>query len=86
VVEGSGLAELVAAKDAELAARLGEEMDATVAAAEALPVPFDRAILGEDDSAGRVAVAALIDDLRTQGATIVEAAKEFGLTIQLDGD
>ncbi len=86
VVEGPGLDELVAAKDGELAARLGREVDATVAAAEALPVPFDQAILGEDDAAGRLAVATLIDDLRTQGATIVEAAKEFGLTIQLDGD
>ncbi len=86
VVEGPGLNELVAAKNEALADRLGEEIDATLAAAEALPVPFDQAIQGADDAAGRVAVATLIDDLRTQGATIVEAAKEFGLTIQLDGD
>ncbi len=86
VVEGTGLDELVAAKDAELAERLGSEMDATVAAAEALPVPFDRAIVGDDDSPGRVAVAELIDNLRTQGESIVEAANEFGLSIQLDGD
>ncbi len=86
VVEGPGVDELVAARDSALAARLGDEMDATVAAAEALPVPFDQAILGENGAPGRVAVATLIDDLRTQGATIVEAAKEFGLTIQLDGE
>ncbi len=66
--------------------KLGSEIDASLAAAEALPVPFDQAILGGDDAAGRVAVATLIDDLRTQGATIVDAAKEFGLTLQLDAE
>ncbi len=86
VVAGAGLSDLIAAKNAMLAARLDEEMNATLAAAEALPVPFDQAILGGEEAPGRVAVATLIDDLRTQGESVVEAGQEFGLTIQLDGD
>ncbi|MGC1481949.1 MAG: imelysin family protein [Chthoniobacterales bacterium] len=83
-VEGPGLSELVAEKNPELATKLGEQIAATLAAAEAIPTPFDQAILGDDEAPGRVAVAKLIDGLRDQGAMIVEAAKEFGLTIQLD--
>lgn len=85
-IVGPSLKDLVSVKNAELAEKLSAEIDATLAAAEALPVPFDQAVQGEDDAAGRVAVAMLIDDLRRQGATIVDAAKEFGLTIQLNGD
>jgi putative iron-regulated protein len=86
VVEGKGLKDLVAAKDEALAARLEAEIAASLAAAEALPVPFDRAIQGPDGSPERTAIKRLIDDLLAQAQTLVTAAKALGLTISIEGE
>lgn len=77
-----GLADLVAAVDPEMADALRAEVDASLEAAEGLPVPFDGALredLGDDDP-GRVAVLATIESLEGQTETLVRAADLLGLS------
>ena len=78
-VEGPGVYELVAARDPDLADRLRDELAASVAAAEAIPAPFDVAIVEHRD-----AVLATIDALRVQADSIVEAAALFDINLALE--
>jgi hypothetical protein len=50
----------------------------------AIPKPFEDAIAGDDDSAGRKAIQKALDALNTQGDTFGLAAKALGLTITVD--
>lgn len=83
-VDGPGLDDLVRARDAALAERITREVAEGVAAARAIPAPFDQAILGADSSPGRTAVKAAIDAQRRNGRSIVDAATKLGLSITLD--
>ncbi len=79
-LEGASLAALVAAKDAALAERTTQQIAASVAAAEAIPAPFDRAIVGANDAPGRQRVRATIASLVQQSKDLVEAAAAIGIT------
>lgn len=78
--DGQGIEDLVRAKDATLADRLKAEIAASVAAIEAIPSPFDQAIMSDP---GRAKVMAAIAALRTQTETTVEVAGALGITINL---
>jgi putative iron-regulated protein len=80
-MDGPGVDELVEAVDPALNARLKGELAASVAAARAIPAPFDQALVTE---AGRVKVQAAIDALRAQTKTIAEVAAALGVTINLE--
>ena len=80
-IEGHGLREVLARVNPALAAKLADQMEASVAAARALPPPFDRAIQGVDAAPGRVAVKKLINALRAQADTIAEAGVALGLKL-----
>jgi putative iron-regulated protein len=67
LLRGSGWAERVAAAEPELARRLLEASTAALAAARAIPAPFDQAIRGDDRAPGRRALA------RTIAAVLSEA-------------
>lgn len=84
VVSGASLSDLVRARDPDLDARMRAALDASVAAVEAIPAPFDQAILGSDDAPGRVALAAAIAALRAQTPIIVEIATLFDVTLNLE--
>ncbi|MEZ5323991.1 MAG: imelysin family protein [Verrucomicrobiales bacterium] len=71
-IEGTGLREVVRRIDRTAADRLDAGLEEALSLAKAIPPPFDRAIQGDDDSAGRKAVAALIDSLE-QSANVMEA-------------
>lgn len=79
-LEGASLAALVGAKDAALAERTTKQIAASVAAAEAIPAPFDRAIVGASDAPSRQRVRATIDSLVQQSKDLVEAAAAIGVT------
>lgn len=79
-LEGASLAALVGAKNTALAERTTKQIDASVAAAEAIPAPFDRAIVGAADAPGRQRVRATIDSLVQQSKDLVEAAAAIGIT------
>jgi putative iron-regulated protein len=81
-VDGPGLDELVRARDPELDAKMQEQLAASIAAIEAIPTPFDQALL--DDANGRVKARAAITALRTQTDTTVEFATLLGITINLE--
>ncbi|MFV8752476.1 imelysin family protein [Nannocystaceae bacterium ST9] len=78
-IEGPGIYDLVAARDTALADRLRAEIQASVDLAEAIPAPFDRAIVEH-----REAVEATVDALRTQADTIVEAAALLDIQLAIE--
>jgi putative iron-regulated protein len=80
VVQGPSLRDLVAVKDAALAERVGKQIAASVAAANAIQAPFDREIVGADDAPGRQRVRAVIDSLVKQSHELVAAANAVGIT------
>ena len=85
LVQGPGLADLVAAEDAELAELVTSQIARSVANANAIPAPFDAALLpGIADSAGnRRAVLATIESLSDQTDNIVAAAEALGVSISV---
>jgi len=70
----------VGARDAALDARLRQQLDTSVAAAEAITPPFDHAIRSTE---GRAQLGAVVAALRMQAATIVEVARLFGFQIEI---
>jgi putative iron-regulated protein len=47
----------------------------------AIPVPFDQAILGNDETPGRQAIAAAIEALNVQTDKIADCAEALGISI-----
>jgi putative iron-regulated protein len=76
-LQGPGLRDLVAAKNAALAEKTTKQIRTSVEAAEAIPAPFDRAIAV--GSAGRPKIEATIQSLTAQSNDIVAAAAAVGI-------
>ena len=83
-VDGIGLDELIAEKDAALADKLREQMQTAIDDIEAIPDTFDNAILGDDESEGRVAIAAAIDSLWDVRDSLEEAASVLDIPLELE--
>ena len=79
-LQGPGLRDLVAAKNAALADKTTQQISGSVKAAEAIPVPFDRAIAGAKDAPGRVSIEKTIASLTAQSNDIVAAANAVGIS------
>lgn len=79
LLQGPSLADLVAARQPELAQRLSAQIDASVAAAMRIQPPFDREIVGDRDAPGRHRVQQVIDSVVAQSAALLEAARVLGL-------
>lgn len=80
LLQGASLRDLVAAKDAALAARLTQQLAASVAAAEKIQAPFDQEILGGKEAPGRQRIQTTINSLTEQSKQLVEAATAIGIT------
>ena len=80
-VEGRSLRELLTLVDPTLSTTLDRQIEASVAAANAVPAPFDQTILGTDSAPGRVAVKKLITALRAQADSIARAGRVLGLKL-----
>jgi putative iron-regulated protein len=80
-VTGPGIYELVREVDAELADETRDAFAAARAAVFAMPTPFDQAILGEDSTPGRMAIAAAITALNAQTDKIADSADALGIPI-----
>ena len=80
-VDGPGLDVLVAARDAALDTKMKEQLEASLAAIAAIPIPFDQAIAGDT---GRAKVLAAVRALQAQTQTLVEIATLFGIKINLE--
>jgi putative iron-regulated protein len=81
-LRGPGLHDLVAAADPDLAERLRRQIETSLAAARALPQPFDRTIRGADHSAGRKAVRELIQSVQAQADLLAESAARLSIPVQ----
>lgn len=79
-VSGTSIKDVVAAFDADLAARLESEIQASLDAANALQIPFDNEIAAENAD-GNARVQALITALRTQEKTMEEVFRGFGFAV-----
>lgn len=79
-VQGPSLRDLVAAKDASLADKTTQQISGSVKAAEAIPAPFDRAIVGPKDAPGRVSIEKTIASLIAQSNDLVAAASAVGIS------
>jgi putative iron-regulated protein len=77
--DGPGFDALVKAINPELDARVKQETREALAALEAIPQPFDRAILGDDARPARAAVLSAIRKLQQLGETIIEGGDALGL-------
>ena len=77
LLQGPGVRDLVAAKKGDLAEKTTAQLASSVAAAEAIPAPFDRAI--GKGAAGRPAVEKTIASLVAQSKLLVESASAVGI-------
>jgi putative iron-regulated protein len=82
--DGAGIDELVEAKDPALARQLREQIQEAIDAIDAIPAPFDQAILGDDDSEGRVAVITAVRALQDFTETLEAAAKVLNVELALE--
>ncbi len=84
VVSGASISSLVAARDPALDTSVRARLDAGVAAIEAIPGPFDQAILGADSAAGRVAILAAINAMRDVADAIEEVAELLDVPLTIE--
>jgi len=82
-MQGASLSDLVAARDPALDARLRQELAGVRAALDAIPPPFDHAVLAAADSAEHRAVQAAIDAFAPVRGTLDDAAKALGIVNNL---
>jgi putative iron-regulated protein len=83
-LDGPGIDDLVEAKNPALANKLREQIQDAIDNIKAVPAPFDQAILGDDDSEGRVHVLAAIRSLQDFTETLVDAAHALDIDLKLD--
>lgn len=69
---------LVRSKDDAIADHLKQCLHTTMTSLRAIPKPFDQAILGEDESPGRIAILRAIEALEQQAEAIAIAGKLLG--------
>ena len=84
-VSGTGLIDVVAAADSELAGQLRAEVATSVMATRAIPAPFDQHLRDgvSDNDPGRRSVLTAIEALETQTDTIVDAADALGIVLNV---
>ncbi|MBX3026214.1 hypothetical protein KF840_14995 [bacterium] len=79
--DGPGIDDLVQQVNPTLATQARAAMTAARARIDAIPTPFDQAILGPDSSPGRMAIAAAIDALNHQTDLLAQCAEALGISI-----
>ncbi len=77
-LQGASLRDLVAVKDAALAAKTTAQLATSVKQAEAIPAPFDQAIA--KGAPGRPAIETTVASLVDQSKLLVSAAQAVGIT------
>lgn len=82
-IEGPGMQELARATDQKLAAKITGSLTACLKQAEAIPVPFDQAVLGDDDAPGRIKILACIEALEGLRKELLLFAERADLDLDL---
>ncbi|MDB2673882.1 hypothetical protein N9Y81_02910 [Akkermansiaceae bacterium] len=78
-VGGAGIQKLAAASQPELAKKISENLENCLKLAAAIPVPFDQAILGDDDEPGRAKILKCIESLEALNQKLLLLAKRLGV-------
>lgn len=81
VIQGPSISDMVRTRNADLDTRLRAALAASVAACEAIPAPFDQAIV---EPAGRTLVRAAIDRIQEQTTLLEEAAALFNVSVMVE--
>ena len=81
VIQGPSISDMVRTRDPDLDTRLRAALTASVTACEAIPAPFDQAII---EPAGRTLVRAAIDRIQEQTTLLEEAAALFGVSVMVE--
>ena len=79
--DGDGLDEIVGTRDQALDAKLKQQLETSLAAVQAIPVPFDQALAHEES---RAKILEAVRALQAQTDTIVEVATLLGITLNLE--
>ena len=79
-ISGTGIKDVIAARDSELADKLEAQIQESLDLANALNTPFDQEI-AISNTEGRARVAALITSLQEQEALLQDAFRLFELEI-----
>ena len=82
-VEGTGVREIAAVVDPDIAKDLDEQLAASLAATHAIPVPFDQAMMGEDDGPGRTALSTTMTALEKQAESLAILGDSLGYRLPL---
>ncbi|MEM7146907.1 MAG: imelysin family protein, partial [Verrucomicrobiota bacterium] len=83
VVSGTGIKDIAQSLNPDLANNLDTKINASVQQSKAIPVPFDQAILGEDDAPGRQSIIVVVTSLEDQAALLVELSKLMGFEVPI---
>lgn len=87
VLQGPGVLDLLRQEYADLAQQLEARLVDADALAQALPTPFDQAVLAaEPDSEGRRVAERLVQAFQAQALLIQQAGEALGLTVQVASD
>jgi putative iron-regulated protein len=82
-LHGPSLADLVHAKNATLDAQIRQQLTAGRAAIDAIPPPFDHAVIAPPSSDAHAKVQAAIDTLTPLRGTLMQLAQTLGVSINL---
>lgn len=86
-VSGPGVVDLIAAKDGKLAGELKESIQAAIDEineVKKLGVPFDQAILGDDDGEARAHLLSAVKSLNTFKDKLEQGAAAIGVTFKIE--
>ena len=83
-LDGPGIDELVEAKAPALAQQLRDQIQEAIDNIDAVPPPFDNAIMGDDSTPERKHILAAIQALQAFTQTLVDAAKALNIALKFD--
>ena len=81
--KGPGLVDIVKAVDPDTAAKLVEQLNASVGRLKTIPAPFDKILVSSPKSPLRKKVTAAVDSLEAQGKLFAKAGRILGLTLNV---
>jgi putative iron-regulated protein len=82
-VKGASVSDLIRAKDPKLDTTLREQMQTTRDAIDAIPPPFDHAVIAPEDSAPHQAVRAALDTFKPMIESLQQMAKLLDVKVNI---